>query len=201
MRTRPSFCCALSMRYWLVSYTVLKLHTHTDWVATMYAHNIKIHRLAEIQTFNDPDARGFSNYPNTGDGTAAINEETKLYDTIAIGLRLRHPQKPTEFLPLEELLDAMCHELAHCLAYKPRTCVSTPVERHDRRGRGQSRRRTSGTTGCGRLQEAARVDPCRKSERRREYDERAAKAFKKRYCGGSKLEESRLVRGRAGCRT
>jgi hypothetical protein len=102
------------MRYWLVSYTVLKLHTHTDWVATMYAHNIKIHRLAEIQTFNEPDARGFSNYRNTGDGTAAINEETKLYDTIAIGIRLRHPQKPTEFLPLEELLDAMCHELAHC---------------------------------------------------------------------------------------
>jgi hypothetical protein len=31
----------------------------------MYAHNIKIHRLAEIQTVNDPDARGFSNYEGT----------------------------------------------------------------------------------------------------------------------------------------
>jgi len=77
----------------------------------MQSHNIKVRRLAEIEVTNDPHARGFNQGPGTKDGQRAFNETTGMYDTDVIGIRLRNGEG---FLPLEDVCEAMCHEISHC---------------------------------------------------------------------------------------
>jgi hypothetical protein len=84
----------------------------------MSAHGIELHRLAEIKPDDKPNDRGFSSSPGTKNGTRVFDEDTQIYPTNHIALRLRDDQGPKNFHPLEVLLDAACHELAHCWVFE-----------------------------------------------------------------------------------
>jgi hypothetical protein len=84
----------------------------------MSGHGIEIHRLAEIKPNDKPDDRGSSSGPGTKDGTRVFDEETQMYPKNLIALRLRDDHGPKDFHPLEVLLDAACHELAHCWVFE-----------------------------------------------------------------------------------
>ena len=71
----------------------------------MKRHNITIHAIGEVHPM----------VPMLGVNTdAGFDTKTCRYKTIVIGLRLRYVQDVDRFLPLEELLGTLCHELAHC---------------------------------------------------------------------------------------
>ncbi|KAH7093360.1 WLM domain-containing protein [Paraphoma chrysanthemicola] len=80
----------------------------------MSHHKIVAHALHERIYDGECDIIAINYVRKDDQGTYIRSADTGLYTSIVLSITLRRHKDPSKFYTLEELLDILCHELAHC---------------------------------------------------------------------------------------